>query len=76
MMVERQEVISGLERRVVRMVSMAAGGGAAMQVYIVESVIGSVEGAGFGSVFVGKGVSGGRNLLVSTLPPLRGLEKR
>ena len=67
LMVERQEVISGLERRVVRMVWTAAGGGAAMQVYIVESVIGSVDGAGFGLVFVGKGVSGGNNLLASTL---------
>lgn len=38
-----------------------------MQVYIVESVIGSVDGAGFGLVFVGKGVSGGNNLLASTL---------
>ena len=46
---------------------MAAGGGAAMQVYIVESVIGSVDGAGFGSDFVGKGVSGGANLSASTL---------
>ena len=29
---ERQEVMSGVERRVVRIVWMAAGGGAAMQV--------------------------------------------
>lgn len=68
LIVERQEVMSDVERRVLSMVWIAEGGGAAMQVYIVVFVMGSEEGVGFGSDLVARGVSARRHSSVIPEP--------